>query len=464
MVFSSLQFVLIFLPIFFLTYYLSPCQGKNIILLIGSLIFYFTGTIYHPSHMIVFLLSIIADFATGLMIERIPSRKKLFLVSDLFFHIICLSTFKYMGFILSELKNFTAAEINVPDIILPIGISFYTFQGISYVVDVYRKKFSAEKSLLNFSCYISMFPQLIAGPIVNYQEVCTALSNRKTKGEDILKGIALFIIGLGLKVLLANPTGKLWSDITAIGFESISSPLAWMAAASFSLQIYFDFFGYSLMAMGLGKMMGFDLPVNFDFPYMSLTMTEFWRRWHITLGRWFREYVYIPLRGNKGNTILTLRNLFIVWLLTGIWHGAGYNFIIWGIMLFIIISIEKFFTGRILSKYPILGHTYMIFLIPVTWAVFAIDDISSLSIFFSKLFPFLGDAKETIFPGDYIKYWYLYRPFLLSGLFFSTKIPFRMLKKIEGTLIFKILLAVIFTASIYCMYMGLDDPFLYFRF
>lgn len=464
MVFSSLQFVLLFLPVFLLTYYLSPCQNKNIILLIGSLFFYFAGTADHPEHMIIFLLSIIADFTAALMIERVPEKKRFFLISDLVLHIIFLSVFKYMDFFLSELKNITSAQIEIPEIILPIGISFYTFQGISYVVDVYRKKFSAEENLLTFSCYISMFPQLIAGPIVNYSEVCNSLNLREIKKEDITKGITLFIIGLGLKVLLANPTGKLWSDITAIGFESISSPLAWMAAASFSLQIYFDFFGYSLMAMGLGKMMGFDLPVNFDFPYMSLTLTEFWRRWHITLGRWFREYVYIPLGGNKEKTSLTIRNLFIVWLLTGIWHGAGYNFIIWGIMLFIIISIEKFFTGRILSKYPILGHTYMIFLIPVTWAVFAIDDISSLSIFFSKLFPFLGDAKETIFPGDYIKYWYLYRPFLLSGLFFSTKIPFRMLKKIEGTLIFKILLAVIFTASIYCMYMGLDDPFLYFRF
>ena len=250
-----------------------------------------------------------------------------------------------------------------------------------------------------------------------------------------------------------------------MGFESISAPLAWVAIIAFALQIYFDFWGYSLMAIGLGKMLGFNLPKNFDFPYLSLSMTEFWRRWHMTLGRWFREYVYIPLGGNKGSKINVIRNLFIVWMLTGIWHGAGYNYILWGFVLFCLITIEKIFIGKYLNKSPILGHLYMILCIPLSWMVFAINEITDLKIFFTRLFPFFGQGVWSVFRYDYLKYLKIYSPFLVVALLLCTRLPFKLLDKIrEKKWRVWIILAVILIASVYCMYRGLDDPFLYFIF
>lgn len=464
MVFSSIEFIFIFIPVFFGCYYVVPYRIKNVILLIGSLCFYIMGTVNHPEHLVLLLSAIIVDYFVGLLIEKYSAHKKLFLTLGVIFHLISLVAFKYSGFIIGEL-NGVFASMNISfNLVMPIGISFYTFQGISYISDVYKGKIKAEKSLLKFSVYISMFEQLIAGPIVTYSQVEKQLHRRKIKNIQILNGIGIFIFGLGLKVLLANPIGKLWSQVKAIGFESISTPLAWMAIIAFSFQLYFDFFGYSLMAIGLGKMLGFNLPKNFDFPYLSRSMTEFWRKWHITLGNWFREYVYIPLGGNRNGKIATARNLLVVWLLTGIWHGAGYNFIIWGIVLFLIIFVEKFFIGRLFDKFPIAGHIYMMLLIPLTWAIFAIDNIGDLGVFFTRLFPFFGQGAWSVFKYDYLKYLSLYYPFFIAGILFSTKIPFRFLQQLKSRIVIWSVVAIIFVASVYCMYRGFDDPFLYFRF
>ena len=464
MVFSSLQFIFIFMPIFFLCYYMVPNKIKNIVLLIGSFCFYFVGTIHNPEYLILFILSIVVGFATGIWMERFPARKKVFLTIGVMLQVISFAVFKYSGFVLNEIDRLNPKVHFAADIVLPIGISFYTFQGISYIVDVYRGKVKAERSLLRYAVYIAMFEQLIAGPIVTYGQVKEELYKRQINISSVLRGMGVFIFGLGFKVLLANPMGKLWSQTCAIGFESISTPLAWMAIIAFSFQIYFDFFGYSLMAMGLGKMLGFQLPKNFDHPYISLTMTEFWRRWHITLGAWFREYVYIPLGGNRNGKTSTVRNLLIVWLLTGVWHGAGYNFVLWGASLFLIIILEKLFIGKYLNKTPVLAHLYMLILIPATWAIFAIDDIGNLGVFFTRLFPFFGQGVWSIFRYDYLKYLNLYYPFFIAGILFSTTLPFRILKRIKNRVMIGLLLAVIFGASVYCMYRGFDDPFLYFRF
>lgn len=464
MVFSSLQFILLFMPIFFGCYYVAPSKIKNAVLFIGSMCFYFISAIHNPEHFIVFLLSILADYSAGILIEKYPRHKKGLLTSVIVLHLISLSIFKYSGFVIGEINRLNPSLSLTADIALPIGISFYTFQGISYVVDVYRGKSRAQQSLLKYAVYISMFEQLIAGPIVTYGKVERELSERKIKTSSVLKGIGIFIFGLGLKVLLANPLGKLWSQTCAIGFESISTPLAWMAIAAFTFQIYFDFFGYSLMAIGLGRMLGFTLPKNFDHPYTSLTMTEFWRRWHMTLGNWFKEYLYIPLGGNRNGTIATVRNLFIVWLLTGLWHGAGYNFILWGVSLFVIIFIEKFFIGEFLNKNPVVARLYMLILIPITWSVFAIEDIGQIGVFFTRLFPFFGQGVWSTFRYDYLKYLKLYYPFLIVGTLFSTRLPYNFLKRIKSRAFIVLLLFMIFTASIYCMYRGFDDPFLYFRF
>lgn len=464
MVFSSLNFVLIFMPVFFACYYIVPDKWKNAVLLIGSLSFYLVGTLKTPYHFALFVLSIIVDFEVGVGIEKYQKHKKAILVSGILFHLIALSVFKYSDFVFSQLTPFIPKLSEIPSLGLPIGISFYTFQGISYIADVYRGKTKAEKSVLRYAVYIAMFEQLIAGPIVTYSRVKGSLKSRKINVSAVLCGLGMFIFGLGLKVLLANPIGKLWSQTLAIGFESVSTPLAWMALFAYSFQIYFDFFGYSLMAVGLGKMLGFKLPKNFDHPYMSLTVTEFWRRWHITLGSWFREYVYIPLGGNRCSKARNLFNLLFVWLLTGIWHGAGYNFLLWGFILFLLIATEKYLTGKFPNSHPAIGHIYMLLIIPLTWAVFAVSDMRELGVLFTRLFPFFGTGALSVFKYDYLKYLKEYYPFLIASILFSTRLPYKLLERIRNSVLVPILLLAIFSASIYCMYKGFDDPFLYFRF
>lgn len=464
MVFSSLQFVLIFMPLFFGCYYIVPFRLKNIVLFFGSLLFYFLGTVTAPYHFAIFIASIIIDFFIGICIEKYANLKKALLIFGVVLHLACLCVFKYGNFVLQELSSVFGGLSAVGNLILPIGISFYTFQGISYIADVYRGTVKAEKSLLRYTIYISMFEQLIAGPIVTYGHVKKDLKRRIISLTNVFSGIGTFIFGLGFKVLLANPLGKLWSQVLAIGFESISTPLAWMAVIAYSFQIYFDFFGYSLMAVGMGKMLGFELPQNFNHPYTSLTMTEFWRRWHITLGSWFREYVYIPLGGNRKGVASTVLNLFIVWMLTAMWHGAGYNFLLWGFVLFAIILSEKLFTGQYLQKHKAAGHIYMIILIPLTWTVFAITDINMLCIMFTRLFPFFGQGAFSVFKYDYLKYASQYLPFFIVAIIFSLKLPYRLLKRIKNKVVICVLCGAIFVASLYCMYRGFDDPFLYFRF
>lgn len=464
MVFSSLNFVLIFMPVFFACYYIVPDKWKNAVLLIGSLSFYLVGTLKTPYHFALFVLSIIVDFEVGVGIEKYQKHKKAILVSGILFHLIALSVFKYSDFVFSQFTPFIPKLSEIPSLGLPIGISFYTFQGISYIADVYRGKTKAEKSVLRYAVYIAMFEQLIAGPIVTYSRVKGSLKSRKINASAVFCGLGMFIFGLGLKVLLANPIGKLWSQTLAIGFESVSTPLAWMALFAYSFQIYFDFFGYSLMAVGLGKMLGFKLPKNFDHPYMSLTVTEFWRRWHITLGSWFREYVYIPLGGNRCSKARNLFNLLFVWLLTGIWHGAGYNFLLWGFILFLLIATEKYLTGKFLNSHPAIGHIYMLLIIPLTWAVFAVSDIRELGVLFTRLFPFFGTGALSVFKYDYLKYLKEYYPFFIASILFSTRLPYKLLERIRNSVLVPILLLAIFSASIYCMYKGFDDPFLYFRF
>lgn len=464
MVFSSLNFVLIFMPVFFACYYIVPDKWKNAVLLIGSLSFYLVGTLKTPYHFALFVLSIIVDFGVGVGIEKYQKHKKAILVSGILFHLIALSVFKYSDFVFSQLTPFIPKLSGIPSLGLPIGISFYTFQGMSYIADVYRGKTKAEKSVLRYAVYIAMFEQLIAGPIVTYSRVKGSLKSRKINASAVFCGLGMFVFGLGLKVLLANPIGKLWSQTLAIGFESVSTPLAWMALFAYSFQIYFDFFGYSLMAVGLGKMLGFKLPKNFDHPYMSLTVTEFWRRWHITLGSWFREYVYIPLGGNRCSKAKNLFNLLFVWLLTGIWHGAGYNFLLWGFILFLLIATEKYLTGKFLNSHPAIGHIYMLLIIPLTWAVFAVSDMRELGILFTRLFPFFGTGALSVFKYDFLKYLKEYYPFFIASILFSTRLPYKLLERIRNSVLVPILLLAIFSASIYCMYKGFDDPFLYFRF
>ena len=459
MVFSSLEFILIFLPLFLLTYYLLPHRFRNLCLFLFSLGFYAWGTREHPAYFLLLLGSVGVNYGFGRGLER--CRSKPVLTAGLVFNFGILFLFKYCGFFTTALNTAFGASIPVLKLALPIGISFYTFQAASYLIDVYRGTVPAEHSFLYFGIYITMFPQLVAGPIVRYQSIRKRLHRRPHSRAGFLRGLGQFIGGLGLKVLLANRIGGLWQAVCGIGFESISTPLAWMGILACSLQLYFDFWGYSLMAIGLGKMIGFSLPVNFRHPYQSRSMTEFWRRWHITLGQWFREYVYIPLGGNRGGKLKTYRNLLVIWVLTGVWHGAGWNFLLWGAFLFLVIAAEKAGLLSVLQKFPLLSHLYMLLLIPLSWLLFSVTNLQDLWIYLQRL---VGVGGNAVFRGDYLKYAAQYGSLLAVGVLFCTPVPYRVWDNVKKPWATVILLAVIFLSCIYYLYQGMNDPFLYFNF
>lgn len=471
MVFSSIAFIMYFMPVFFLVYYILPASYKNAWLFLASLGFYYYGVRGNPGYLLLMIMSVVVNFVAGKLIEAQKTKRarKAWLVVGIVYDLGWLILFKYLGFLIENLNAlFGAIHVKVQletwNLILPIGISFYTFQIISYLVDVYRRETKAEKSLISLGTYLCMFPQLIAGPIVNYHLIQEQLHKRKHSMVKVESGLKVFALGLAYKVLLANRVGHLWTEVTAIGYESISTPLAWMSIVAYSLQLYFDFYGYSLMAIGLGRMMGFDFPQNFNNPYMAVSMTDFWRRWHMTLGGWFREYVYIPLGGNRGGFAKTVRNMFVVWLLTGLWHGASWNFVLWGLLLFVLLFVEKAGLGKVLERHKALGHIYMILWIPLSWLVFVITDLSQLGIYLQKLFPFFGSTGTVLFQGDYLKYGKTYGIYLVLGILFATGVQEKLLKKNKNRLWVILLLLALFWASVYCMYLGMDDPFLYFRF
>ena len=471
MVFSSIAFIMYFMPVFFLVYYILPASYKNAWLFLASLGFYYYGVRGNPGYLLLMIMSVVVNFVAGKLIEAQKTKRarKAWLLVGIVYDLGWLILFKYLGFLIENLNAlFGAMHVKVQletwNLILPIGISFYTFQIISYLVDVYRRETKAEKSLISLGTYLCMFPQLIAGPIVNYHLIQEQLHKRKHSMVKVESGLKVFALGLAYKVLLANLVGHLWTEVTAIGYESISTPLAWMSIVAYSLQLYFDFYGYSLMAIGLGRMMGFDFPQNFNNPYMAVSMTDFWRRWHMTLGGWFREYVYIPLGGNRGGFAKTVRNMFVVWLLTGLWHGASWNFVLWGLLLFVLLFVEKAGLGKVLERHKALGHIYMILWIPLSWLVFVITDLSQLGIYLQKLFPFFGSTGTVLFQGDYLKYGKTYGIYLVLGILFATGVQEKLLKKNKNRLWVILLLLALFWASVYCMYLGMDDPFLYFRF
>lgn len=471
MVFSSIAFIMYFMPVFFLVYYILPASYKNAWLFLASLGFYYYGVRGNPGYLLLMIMSVVVNFVAGKLIaaQKTKRARKAWLVVGVVYDLGWLILFKYLGFLIENLNAlFGAMHVKVQletwNLILPIGISFYTFQIISYLVDVYRRETKAEKSLISLGTYLCMFPQLIAGPIVNYHLIQEQLHKRKHSMVKVESGLKVFALGLAYKVLLANRVGHLWTEVTAIGYESISTPLAWMSIVAYSLQLYFDFYGYSLMAIGLGRMMGFDFPQNFNNPYMAVSMTDFWRRWHMTLGGWFREYVYIPLGGNRGGFAKTVRNMFVVWLLTGLWHGASWNFVLWGLLLFVLLFVEKAGLGKVLERHKVLGHIYMILWIPLSWLVFVITDLSQLGIYLQKLFPFFGSTGTVLFQGDYLKYGKTYGIYLVLGILFATGVQEKLLKKNKNRLWVILLLLALFWASVYCMYLGMDDPFLYFRF
>ena len=448
MVFSSLEFVLVFLPVFLLIYYIAPFEKKNLILFLGSIIFYGYGALENPEYLLYFLLTILMNFMIGQAMGSYSSRKKGLMIFAVIYNIAPLALFK----------------ITIDNIILPVGISFFTFQNLSYVFDVYYEKTKPEKSFVSYGAYISMFPQLIAGPIITYNTINEQLKEREISLSLAKRGVKYFLFGLGAKVLIANRIGGLWIEIARIGVESITTQLAWMGIIGYCLQLYFDFWGYSLMATGMGYMLGFEFPMNFNAPYRSTNMSQFYRRWHMTLGSWFKEYVYIPLGGNRISAFRTVVNLFFVWLLTSLWHGVEWNFLLWGGGIFCLIMLEKFGMGKWMEKHKLVGHLYVLAVSPLMWLTFVMTDFDSYVIYLSKMFPFFGSLGEAIFPTDYVKYLGIYWPFFLAGFFFLTETSEKIMEKYHNSIVVKLFLAILFGLSVYCMYMGMNDPFLYFRF
>lgn len=371
MLFSSIVFLFTFLPIILILYYLVPRPMKNVILLFGSLLFYAWG---EPVYIFLMIFSILFNYICGLDIARNlgdQAAAKRSLIFTVAVNICILGFFKYEGFVLDSLSAVLPVEIPYRAMALPIGISFYTFQILSYIIDVYRGHVKVQTNLLDFALYVTMFPQLIAGPIVQYADVDRQLHVRKESWGKFGEGSMFFIRGLAKKVLLANTIGMVYTEVAALAPGKVSVLSAWIGCIAYAFQIYFDFSGYSDMAIGLGKMFGFEFLKNFDYPYISQSITEFWRRWHISLGSWFREYVYIPLGGNRVPVIKHLRNLLIVWFLTGLWHGAAWNFVAWGLYYGFILILEKYFLGRVLDRLPaVIRHIYSLVLVLIGWVFF----------------------------------------------------------------------------------------------
>ena len=458
MVFSSILFLFRFMPIAFGIYYLTPRRYKNAVLFVVSLIFYSWGEVrYLP----IMIASTVVDYVASLGIERRRAkgfRGRGYLALSLCFNLGSLGFFKYSGFLAENLNALLGLNIPVLALTLPLGISFYTFQTMSYTIDVYREDVKAEHNFINFGAYVTLFPQLIAGPIVRYSDVARELKERTHTLEGVGKGIQTFIMGLGSKVLIANNIGSLWTRVSAMDFATVSTPLAWLGIMAFALQIYFDFSGYSLMAIGLGKMLGFEFPQNFNYPYISKSITEFWRRWHMTLGSWFREYVYIPLGGNRKGAARQYFNILVVWATTGLWHGASWNFVLWGLYFALFLCIEKAFLLKKLEKSRVLSHVYLLVLVLISWALFAITDFALLGQFFTRLFG--GYAGS-----DWIYYLRNYGITFILGFLFSTPILRKVRDKLgENHLLVTVFCAVVFLMSVAYLVDSTYNPFLYFRF
>lgn len=463
MVFSSLAFIFRFMPLFFLCYFLTPKPFRNIVLFLGSIIFYAVG---EPVYVLLMLFSILVNFmlCVHMAREKRARQRKWLLGCILILDFGMLFLFKYYDFAAQNVNLLLHREaVPMLNLTLPLGISFYTFQIASYAADIYRRKMKHTGTLLDFATYVSMFPQLIAGPIVQYQEVSSELESRKTTLYSIEKGLEIFCFGLGAKVLLANKIWIFWNQIQGIGYANLSTPAAWMGAVAYSFHIYFDFWGYSLMAIGLGHMLGFHLPRNFESPYMVKSVTEFWRKWHMTLGRFFREYVYIPLGGNRKGNLRMLINMLIVWSLTGLWHGASWNFVLWGLGFFVLLSLEKFIYGKFLENSRIIGHIYIWILIPVTWVVFAIPDLEQLAVYLQQL---AGIHRQPVLVStdQLMRYVREYGRLFAACAFFSTGLPKRIYYGIRGGIVVVALALAVFWMSVYELANGINNPFLYFRF
>ncbi len=473
MVFSSLTFLFYFLPAVLALYFLVPRRFKNIVLLIFSLAFYGWG---EPVYILLMIFSIILDYSLGRWMHRLLEKEdrrgaKRVLVLSVVLNLALLGFFKYTDFLIGSLNDLLGLGIRKLSLPLPIGISFYTFQAMSYLIDLYRGDVPVQKSLVNFGTYVSLFPQLIAGPIVRMSTVSEQLDNRKETFDLFASGVRRFVTGLGKKVLLANNIGAVWTAISAQDVADLPVLTAWVGLAAFTFQIYFDFSGYSDMAIGLGRMFGFRFLENFNYPYTAVSITDFWRRWHISLSTWFKEYVYIPLGGNRCGKLKQVRNLLVVWMLTGVWHGASWNFVVWGLYFGVWLMLEKFFLRRWLEKAPrFVGHIYTMLLVMVSWAIFAFDSLGDGVAYLRAL---VGGYGAGLWNGAGLYTLYTSAILLVILIVASSPLPMKLYRRAEGALRARPLVAgvleaapllVIGALSVAFLVDSTYNPFLYFRF
>lgn len=466
MLFSSIPFLYYFLPVVLILYLITPKRFKNLTLLIASLFFYGWG---EPKYVFLMLATIVCGYFIGLLIEKFRGGawSKFFVILATVLFLGALGVFKYADFFIENFSRATGISVKTLGIALPIGISFYTFQILSYTIDVYRGDVRAQRNFISLAAYITMFPQLIAGPIVRYSDIETSLTERRHSFRMTAHGLRLFILGLAKKVLIANVLGELIEVFRQTGEKTVL--FYWVYAVALCLHIYFDFSGYSDMARGLGKFFGFDFMENFNYPFISKSITEFWRRWHISLGTWFRDYVYIPLGGNRCGKGKHLFNILIVWMLTGFWHGAEWNFILWGLYFAILLAGEKFIWGRAISKSSVLSRIYVIFLTIISFIIFDSTELSDIVVKTGGLFGAGGEALSSVHTLYYLK---SYALILAIALFGATPIPKILAKKALETRVGKavlsvaepILLAVLLIVITAYLVDGSFNPFLYFRF
>ncbi|MCI8594311.1 MAG: MBOAT family protein [Oscillospiraceae bacterium] len=467
MVFSSLYFLFLYLPVVLAVYYIVPLRWRNLVLLVFNLIFYAWG---EPVYILIMFASIAIDYTHGLLVTRCKAKgnlrgAKMAVASSVIFNLALLFFFKYWDFIAGSLASIGLNFMPVLGLGLPIGISFYTFQTMSYTIDVYRGDAQAQKSIVTFGTFVTLFPQLIAGPIIRYKDLDDQLRQRDHTVDKFASGVQIFVIGLAKKVLLANNIGMLWDVYKATPISQLTVAGAWLGVLAFAFQIYFDFCGYSEMAIGLGRMLGFEFLKNFDYPYISKSITEFWRRWHISLGTWFREYLYIPLGGNRVSKPRLFFNLMVVWAATGIWHGASWNFLLWGLYFGVLLILEKGFLLKLLQKLPgAVQHLYTLFLVLVSWAIFAVEDFTQLGGYLKAMFGMAGGGGMD---GNFLYYLMSYLPILVVAGVASTPAAVTVWKKLPKKAM-AVALPILILAGLLVSTAYLVDatynPFLYFRF
>ena len=467
MVFSSLSFLTLFLPLTILLYFAVPRRFRNLLLFLASLIFYAWG---EPVYIVLMLFSSVVDYSHGLLMEKFDGRpgvRRALLISSVVINLSLLGFFKYAGLVVSTLNAALSLSIPVPSVALPVGISFYTFQTMSYSIDVYRRNCPAQRDPIAFGCYVTMFPQLIAGPIVRYVDVMREINDRRETFEGFFLGIRRFLVGLAKKLILANGVGMLWDAVSAQPAASLSALSAWLGVLAYAFQIYFDFSGYSDMAIGMGRMFGFQFPENFRYPYVSRSVSDFWRRWHITLSTWFREYLYIPLGGNRVRVPRNIFNLAVVWMATGLWHGASWNFLLWGAYFGAVLIAEKFLYGKALSRAPgFVGWAYTALVVLVGWVFFALDDLGRGAAYLGAMFGGGAGAVDAYALRALLNYGAV----LLLCAAASTPLASGALERLRArrprahsALTYALVIAGFALCLIYVVDAGYN-PFLYFRF